>query len=140
MDDHDPAPHDVAVRVRYGETDRMGVAYHGAYLLYFEIGRTEWLRARGLAYRDVESRGLRLVVVEAHVAYHASAAYDDALTVRTRLREMRGCSMTFAYEVRRGSQVLTTGWTRLACLDASLKPTRLPGDIRALATPRAARD
>ncbi len=126
----DAAPHTTEIRVRYGETDRMGVVYHASYFAYFEVGRTEWLRARGIRYRDLEERGIALVVVEASARYHAPARYDDLLAVRTRLASLARATIEFSYEVARGGEVLVEGATRLACVDAaSGRPRRLPEEV-----------
>jgi acyl-CoA thioester hydrolase len=127
--------HDHEVRVRYGETDQMGIVYHAVYFAYFEVGRTEWLRARGLAYRDVEARGARLAVIEAGARYLAPARYDDVLDVRTRVADLGHASITFTYEVRRDGRTLATGSTRLACLDESGRVRPLPDDVLGLAGP-----
>ncbi|MCA1592431.1 MAG: acyl-CoA thioesterase [Acidobacteria bacterium] len=94
--------HETTIRVRYAETDRMGVVYHANYLVWFEIGRTEFCRARGFAYRDMEeNEHAFLVVVESYCRYKAPALYDDELLVRTRVTELRRRSVRFGYEVSR---------------------------------------
>src|SRR5512141_1787198 len=99
-----------AVRVIYGDTDQMGVVYYGNYLRYFEAGRNEFIRARGLRYRDFEERfGLRLPVAEAQVRYRAPARYDDLISVETSLAEVRRASARFEYRIVRGGEVLVTG-------------------------------
>jgi acyl-CoA thioester hydrolase len=123
--------HASTVRVRYGETDQMGVVYHAHYLLYFEIARTELLRASGVAYRDLETGGLYLVVTEAACQYHAAARYDDLLTVRCRVAGMGKASIRFEYSVRGPTgQLLTEGHTELATVDAQKRPVRLPRDLK----------
>src|SRR5258706_4846107 len=89
----------VRVRVRYPEVDRMGVAHHANHFVWFEIGRTEMLRARGLDYKSLEDDGIFLPVIEATCAYHAPARYDDLLTVRTRLERATAVPVEFAYPV-----------------------------------------
>ena len=125
-------PFDASVRVRYEETDRMGVVYHGKYLEYFEVGRTEWLRARGFAYRDIEAAGTALVVTDAHARYLAPARYDDVLIVRTRVAEMGRASIRFRYEVLREGETLVEGETTLVSVGANGRPCRLPDAIRGL--------
>jgi acyl-CoA thioester hydrolase len=125
-------PFDFAIRVRYGDTDRMGVVYHAKYFEYFEVGRTEWLRARGIAYRDLEERGIGLVVSEASARYLAGARYDDVLTVRTRLAGATRASIDFAYEVLRGDERLVEGTTRLVCVNDAGRPRRLPEELARL--------
>jgi acyl-CoA thioester hydrolase len=124
--------HEAPVRVRYEETDRQGVVYHGKYFEYFEVGRTEWLRARGLVYRDLEAGGLTLVVAEARARYLAPARYDDLLTVRTRLERMGHASVDFAYEIRRGEERLAEGSTLLVSIGPDGRPRRLVPELAAL--------
>ena len=102
------------VRVRYPETDRMNVAWHGHYLAWFEIGRTEWMRAAGAPYRELEdSHGLFFPVVEAGARYLASARYDDRLNVETRLARLGGVRVRFDYRIVRAADgtLLATGFT-----------------------------
>ncbi len=129
--------HECTVRVRYGEVDRMGVVYHGHYLVYFEQGRTEYLRSLGATYREVEDSGTLLIVVDTALKFHRPAHYDDELRVLTRLASARGVRLRFEYEVRRGEDLLTTGHTILACADASGRPCRPPTGLRALIAPPA---
>ena len=110
----------------------MGIVYYANYLRYFEAGRGEYLRAHGHDYRDVERKGLKLPVVEANVQYRRSAEYDDVLTVETTVVEAKGASVRFTYRVLRGSELLATGETRHACLDAKGRPTRLPPELAKL--------
>lgn len=122
--------HETQVRVRYGEVDRMAVVYHANYLVYFEQGRTEYLRALGSTYRKLEDEGTLLVVVETGVRHHRPAAYDDLLTVRTRLTDLRAVRMRFDYELLRGTELLATGFTLLASTDPEGRPRRLPEAFR----------
>ena len=119
------------VRVRYGETDRMGVAHHGSYVAWFEEARTEWLRARGKSYREMEDEGTFLQVVELQVKYMRSVTYDDVLVVRTRVAERRPASILLAYEVSLEStgERTATGATRLACVDREGRVRRLPTGV-----------
>ncbi|MDQ7819834.1 MAG: thioesterase family protein [Armatimonadota bacterium] len=120
------------VRVRYAETDAMGVAHHTAYLVWFEAGRTEYTRAAGLPYREVEEAGTRLVVVEAHCRYHRPARYDDVVVVQTRVRDLGRATVTFGYEVRRRDDgaLLADGYTVHAATDAAGRVRRLPEEVR----------
>ncbi len=118
-----------SVRVRYGEVDRMGVVYHGHYLVYFELGRTALLRACGVTYRDVEDAGTLLVVVDTRVKYERPARYDDLLTVKTRLVEVRRVRLRFEYELSRGPERLASGYTVLASTGADGRPKRLPPEL-----------
>jgi acyl-CoA thioester hydrolase len=99
--------HETLVRVRYSETDKMGVVYHANYLVWFEIGRTEFCRARGFSYRDMEENdNAFLVVAESYCRYKAPAYYDDELLVRTHITELRRRSLRFGYEIVRVSDAL----------------------------------
>lgn len=99
------------IRVRYADTDAMGVAYNGIYLTWFEVGRTEWLRARGIPYSRVEEKGISLPVVEAHLRLRIPARYDDLLDVEARLVETRSRRVRFAYTLLRDEVALADGWT-----------------------------
>ena len=122
--------HSISVRVRYGETDQMGVVYHANYLLYFELARTELLRAAGVAYSDLEKQGLFLVVTEASCRYRAAARYDDLLKVTTRVTTVGKARIRFDYEVQGpAGDLLTEGHTELASVDRDKSPIRLPGEI-----------
>lgn len=114
------------VTVRYAETDMMGVVYHGSYLPWFEIGRTTLLRELGLPYRELESQGFFLPVLEVGVKYLRPARYDDTLTIVTTVRERPLLRIHLEYEVRRGDEVLATGHTVHAFIDRSGKPVRPP--------------
>ena len=93
-------PHiDVEIRVRYGETDQMGVVYHAEYLVWCEIGRTEYIRAAGLPYAEMERRGTALAVADASLRYHAPARYDDQVRVETSLRSVGSRAITFDYVI-----------------------------------------
>lgn len=128
-------PHDVTIRVRYAETDQMGVVYHSNYLVYFEIGRTETMRHLGISYADLEARGYVLAVIESHMRHMGSAKYDDELVVRTWLREVTKTRLRFEYHVLRGESLLTSGHTVLAFLSRvdGMRPVRSPEDAHALA-------
>jgi acyl-CoA thioester hydrolase len=122
------------VRVRYAETDQMGVAYHGNYFAWFEVGRTDLLRVLGLTYKELERDGLRLPVIEAQARFLRPAYYDDVLDIRTRVASLRGARLAFAYEVRRdgADAPLATGSTSHAAVDLAGRPRRLPEDLRRL--------
>ncbi|MBA3313216.1 MAG: acyl-CoA thioesterase [Planctomycetota bacterium] len=117
--------HTIEIRVRYSETDAMGVLHHSNYLSYFEMGRTELLRASGGSYRDMEERGRFLVVTKIGVQYRASARYDDVLTLKTSLSKISFAKLEHSYEIRRDGQLLTTGETTLACVDREGKVQRM---------------
>lgn len=120
------------VRVRYAETDRMGVVYYANYLVWFEVGRTEWLRTTGWSYREMEQEGVRLPVIEAHCEYLQPARYDDEIEVRTRATLVTPVRIRFDYEVVRvaGDTVAATGHTMHAGLDVNGRPCRLPARVR----------
>ena len=116
------------IRVRYGETDQMGVVYHANYAMYFEVGRTEWLREFGLSYSRMEAEGIMLPVISLSIKYKNSARYDDVLKVKTTLKKLPTASIEFEYELRNESDVLlATGSTILAFINMEKnRPTRCP--------------
>ena len=121
------------VRVRYAETDRMGVVYYANYFVWFEVGRTEWLRDSGWSYREMEADGsVALPVIEAHCDYRQSARYDDVLEIRTRATLLTPVRVRFDYEIVRTSDdvIAATGHTVHAALDAGGRPRRLPERVR----------
>lgn len=121
------------VRVRYPETDRMGVAYHGHYFAWFEIGRTEMMRSVGTTYLELEDReGILFPVVAAGARYRASARYDDQLNVRTCLVSVGGARLRFEYtlERERDGKLLATGFTEHATVGRDGRPRRLPLALR----------
>jgi acyl-CoA thioester hydrolase len=117
------------IRVRYGETDKMGVAHHSSYLLWFELGRTGLLRAAGHSYREIEQNGVQLPVLEYGVRFHVGAEYDDTVTIETVITELRSRTITFAYRASRGSELLATGFTRHLCVDPDNQFRRIPDAI-----------
>ena len=120
--------HKVEVRVRYGETDQMGVVYHGSYVPYFEIGRVEWLRNKGVSYKDMEQNGIALPIVSIHLNYKKPAKYDDLLTIHTKLKSYSGVKIEFDCEIRNeNEELLTTAHFILVFVDVnSGKPTTPP--------------
>ncbi|MGO9462831.1 MAG: acyl-CoA thioesterase [Isosphaeraceae bacterium] len=118
--------YDVAIRVRYAETDRMGLLHHANYLIYFEMARTELLRQRGITYREVEDAGHYLVIVDVGCKFKRPAYYDDLLTVRTTVERVTHVKITHRYEVWRDGVLLAEGHTTLACVDRDGKPQALP--------------
>ena len=105
------------IRVRYSECDPMGVAHHTAYPVWFEMGRTELLRANDRSYREYEAAGVFLAVVALQVSYKKPALYDDLLELNSVLTEIGHVKIIHEYELRRESELLATGKTTLACLD-----------------------
>ena len=121
--------HEALLRVRYAETDKMGVVYHANYLIWFEIGRTEFCRARGFSYRDMEeNENSFLVVAESYCRYKAPAYYDDELVVRTHITELRRRSLRFGYEIIRvpDGTVIAEGETGHVVTDANGRVRSLP--------------
>jgi acyl-CoA thioester hydrolase len=119
------------VRVRYDEADAMGYVHHANYFRYFELGRTEMLRASGGSYRDMESSGLLIVVVNAQVRFRRPARYDDLLTVRTRVSEVRHAKIEHEYEILRGADRLTDASLTLAVIDRQGRVQKVPDWLRA---------
>ena len=119
------------MRVRYVETDQQGVAHHSNYLAWFEEGRTEWLRRRGMTYRDMEASGAALAITEVRIRYLKPTHYDDLLVVRTRLSDRRRASLRFHYEIRRDgeAELVCEGETELACVDRQGRLRRLPDGL-----------
>jgi len=121
--------HETLIRVRYSETDKMGVVYHANYLVWFEIGRTEFCRARGFSYRDMEENdNAFLVVAESYCRYKAPAYYDDELIVRTHITELRRRSLRFGYEIIRVSdeKVIAEGETGHVVTDSNNRVRSFP--------------
>jgi acyl-CoA thioester hydrolase len=116
-------------RVRFCDTDLMGIVHHASYLSYFEMGRVEWLRARGVTYSEWAARGIHLPVVDASVRYMSPARFDDWLTVDARLVELRSASLRFDYGLEREGVVLAAGSTRHACIGPGHVLRRLPPDM-----------
>jgi acyl-CoA thioester hydrolase len=123
----------VELRVRYAETDQMGVVYHANYLVWCEIGRTELIRTLGLPYAELErSVGILLAVADASLRYHASARYDDPIRVVTTLADVRSRTITFDYLIAHAEtgERLVTARTTLVCLDRTGRPVTLPPMLR----------
>jgi acyl-CoA thioester hydrolase len=127
-------PHTSEFRVRYSETDQMGVVYHAEYLVWCEVGRTDFIRSLGLPYSEFERRGTSLAVAEATIRYHAPARYDDVVRVETSLVDVRSRAITFEYVIRNAATAerLASARTLLVSLDASGKPVPIPADVRRL--------
>lgn len=120
------------LRVRYAETDQMGVVYHANYLVWCEIARTDLIRTLGASYRELEERGIRLAVSEASVRYIAAARYDDRIRIETRLTRVTSRTMIFDYTILNADskQRLATASTTLISLDATNRVAVLPADVR----------
>ncbi len=122
------------VRVRYAETDKMGVVYYANYLVWFEVARCDWFRQQGRRYRDLEGNGTILPVIEAHCEYRQPTRYDEDVELRTRGRLLSPVRLRFDYEVVRASDGVraASGWTVHAAVDPQGRPRRLPADVRSL--------
>lgn len=123
--------YEIELRVRYGETDRMGYVYYGNYAEYFEVARVEMLRAAGVSYRNLEDRGVLLPVLEYNVKYFQPVFYDELITIRIRMDELPGVRIVFDYEtVNEKGKVVNKAKTTLAFVDKeSGKPVRCPDDV-----------
>lgn len=131
-----PAVHEHRLRVRYEETDQMGVVYYANYLVYFEVGRTEYMRARGMPYSQMERDGHFLTITETGCRHVGPLRYDDEAIIETWVSELRKNRLTFRYRVSRpegDTRVLAAeGFTTLSCLDREGKPRRIPPRVRSL--------
>jgi len=115
------------VRVRYVETDKMGVVYHANFIVWFEVGRVELLRQLGFRYRDLEREyDCHIAVVDVRCRYKSPAFYDDELTIRTHLRNIRGALLHFGYEVLRADEILAEGETTHIVVNSKFEKTSLP--------------
>jgi acyl-CoA thioester hydrolase len=121
---------ETTVRVRYAETDRMGLLHHANYFVYFEMARTEMLRQRGISYRDVEDAGHFLVIVDIGCKFRRPAHYDDVLTVRTKVARVTHVKIVHHYEVLRDGVLLAEGHSTLACVDREGRPQALPETLK----------
>jgi acyl-CoA thioester hydrolase len=116
------------LRVRYAETDQMGVVYHSNYFIWFEVGRVELMRQLGVSYRDMEQEGCLIAVVDAHCRYKSPARYDDELIVRTHLKKVRESLVHFSYELLRSGEdaLLAEGDTTHIVIDRQMNVVPLP--------------
>lgn len=119
---------EIQIRVRYGETDQMGVVYHGNYALYLEMGRIEWLRKLGISYRTMEENGIMLPVVSLNINFKKSARYDDVINVKTQLKNIPTAKIEFEYEITNDTgEILTTASTTLVFIDMKTnRPVKSP--------------
>jgi len=121
--------HQIQLRVRYSETDQMGVVYHGNYAPFFEMGRVEWLRNKGISYKSMEESGVMLPVVSLTMNYKKPARYDDLLTITTILKSQTSVKIDFDYEIHNEQQeLLTTGTSTLVFVDMKTGRPTLPPD------------
>ena len=124
--------HRAKIRVRYAETDQMGVVYHANYVVWMEVGRVEFARAAGLPYKELEQAGVFMAVTEASCRYLAPALYDDEIEVETRVEKASPRGIAFGYTFWRGDRKLGEGTTRHLFLNREMKPTRLPAEYHAV--------
>lgn len=125
--------HETTVRVRYAETDKMGVVHHANYLIWFEFGRSEYCRSKGFSYRDMEEKdNAMMVVAESYCRYKSPAFYDEELTIRTKMIEMRSRTLRFVYEVFRASDntLLAEGETLHVVTDTNKKVRSIPDNYK----------
>ena len=129
---------DTHIRVRYAETDAMGIVHHASYIVWLEVGRTELLRARGMAYRTLEEQGFLVVLSDLKVRYHAAARYDDTIIVRTALGDVRSRQIGFTYQLLLAdteTPLVTAQTTHIALDRVTRRPSRLPAALLELLTP-----
>lgn len=127
---------ETTLRVRYAETDAMGVVHHSQYVIWFEVGRSSFLRNASLPYAELERAGHQFRIAEIGARYHTPACYDQVITVRTWLSELHSRGLTFSYAIVRhepaggAEQVLVTGFTKVICTDQHGQVHRLPDELR----------
>ncbi|MCK8601392.1 acyl-CoA thioesterase [Desulfoferrobacter suflitae] len=129
--DDGAAAHD-RFRVLYADTDAMGQAYYGNYLKWFEFGRAEWFRRRGMSYRRIEAAGIYLPVIEAHCCYKKPAFYDEVLSILTRFHFNGPARLRFDYQIKRNEELLADGFTVHVCVNRERKVLKPPDDLRSL--------
>ena len=128
---------EIKTRERYQETDQMGIVYYANFLVFFEMGRTEYLRQCGLPYSEMEKEHIYFPVAEVHCNFRSPAYYDDVLIVQTWVSELKHATVQFSYKVFRegGDTLVAEGYTKLACLNAKRKPAAIPEKLRKLLQP-----
>lgn len=122
--------HKTEIRVRYEETDRMGVAYYGNYFTWFEVARSEHFRKLGLPYTELEEKGLRLMVADTKCAYKTPVTYDDLIDVETEITNMKNTSFVFLYKIYHKRCLVATGESTHVFTDVKGKPVRIPEKIK----------
>ncbi|MBN1622170.1 MAG: acyl-CoA thioesterase [Endomicrobiales bacterium] len=121
---------EIQIRIPYADTDQMGMVYYANYLIYFERGRTEWLREKGLQYKDLETKGIFLPVSESNCEYVSPARYDDIINVKTKVKKLGFASIEFDYEIVSQDRIIVKGYTKHPFVDKNFKPIRMPGEIK----------
>lgn len=124
--------HETEVRVRYQETDNMGVVYYANYFVWFEIARTEYLRSQGISYRALEGKGMYLMVAGASCQYKYPARYDDLIRIQSWISKLKNSSLTFEYKLFLGDRLIATGESVHVFTDRAGKPMRIPKELRDL--------
>ncbi|MFO0945931.1 MAG: thioesterase family protein [Planctomycetota bacterium] len=127
--DENAPTHELPIRVRYAETDQMGIVHHSNYFVYFEMGRTEMLRSTGLDYRSIEEKGFYLVIAKISCSFRSPARYDDHLTLRTTLHRVTPVRIEHRYTLLRDGQILAEGESTLACIDKDGCLQALPPEL-----------
>jgi acyl-CoA thioester hydrolase len=127
---------DLDLRVRYVDTDQMGVVHHGNYILWFEVGRTEFCRTRGFSYHDLEQSGYRLMITDLRCRYRKAVTYDEVVTVRTWIKDLKRRMVTFGYQILRkeNGEPVAEGETIHICLNREGKPRAIPEAFRSCLT------
>jgi len=120
------------IRVRYQETDNMGVVYYANYLVWFEVARTEYLRSMGLVYRKLEDKGIYLMVASVSCKYKSPAKYDETVTIETWIEDIKNTSLRFVYKLSVGERMIATGDSVHVFTDKNKKPVRIPAEIKSL--------
>jgi acyl-CoA thioester hydrolase len=120
------------IRVRYQETDNMGVVYYANYLVWFEVARTEYFRSMGLVYRKLEEKGIYLMVASVSCKYRSPAKYDDTVTIETWIEDFKNTSLRFVYKLSVAGREIATGDSVHVFTDKSKKPVRIPEEIKSL--------
>ncbi len=120
---------EIPIRVRYADTDQMGIVYYGNYPAFFEVGRSEYMRQKGFPYRDVEEMGYYFVVVGLEAKYYGNATYDDIVIVKTRVSNLKSRGITFHYVITRDGTLVVEGSTKHICVNSDKKPVTIPQKI-----------
>lgn len=120
---------EIPIRIRYADTDQMGIVYYGNYPAFFEVGRSEYMRQKGYPYRDVEDMGYYFVVVGLEAKYYSNATYDDVVIVKTRITELKSRGITFHYVVTRDGALVVEGSTKHIRVNSNKKPVTIPQKI-----------
>lgn len=126
--------HEIKTRIRYQETDQMGIVYYANFFVYFEMGRTEYLRDLGLPYAELENEHIYFPVTETYCRFRSPAQYDDVLIIQTWVSELKHATVQFSYKIIRegDNNLIAEGFTKLACLNIHRKPTPVPEKLKKL--------